>query len=107
MNMKELKNLSSLKKAIAVCTSVMAKFQQEHRAYKFQIAVSAVFHKAVDLAVITQPPVVLTSEMVAVYADAAPPLDDVNRQLLNFIEVYEHNGAGCVFSYFASLQLTL
>ena len=49
----------------------------------------------------------LASEMVAVYADAVPPLDDVNRQLLNFIEVYEHNGSGWVFSNFASLQLTL
>ena len=55
--MKEAKNLSALKKAIAVCNSVMTKFQQEHRTYKFQIAVSVVFHKAVDPAVITQPPV--------------------------------------------------
>ena len=53
-------------------------------AYKFQIAVDVVFHKAVDPAVITQQPVTLTSEMVAVYADV-PPLNDVNRQLLNFI----------------------
>ena len=45
--------------------------------------------------------------MVAVYSDAVPPLEDVNRQLLNFIEVYEHNGSGWVFSNFASLQLTL
>ena len=50
---------------------------------------------------------VLTSEMVAVYADAAPPLNDVNRQLLNFIEVYEHNGSGWIFSKFVSLQLSL
>ena len=57
-------------------------------------------------AVVTQPPVVLTSEMVAVYADA-PPLNDVNRQLLNFLEVYGHNGSGWVLSNFVSLQLTL
>ena len=44
--------------------------------------------------------------MVAVYADA-PPLNDVNRQLLNFIEVYEQNGSGWVFSNFVSLQLSL
>ena len=65
----------------------MMDFQQKHSAYKFQVAVSIVFHKAVDSAVIMQPPVVLTSEMVAVYADA--PRNDVNRQLLNFIEVYQ------------------
>ena len=107
VNMKEAKHLSALTKAIALFTSVMAKFHQEHRAYKFMIAVSVVFHKAVEPAVITQPPVTLTSEMVAVYADAVPPLGDVNRQLLNFIEVYEHNESGWVFSNFASLQLKL
>ena len=52
-------------------------------------------------------PVALTSEMVAIHSDAFPPLEDVNRQLLNCIEVYEHNGSGWVFSNFASLQLTL
>ena len=52
-------------------------------------------------------PVTLTSEMVAVYSGASPPLEDVYCQLLNFIEVYEHNGSGWVFSNFASLQLTL
>ena len=56
---------------------------------------------------VTQPPVTLTTEMIAVYADAAPPLDDVNRQLLNFIEVFELNGTGWVYSHFQDLQLTL
>ena len=45
--------------------------------------------------------------MVAVYADTVPPLNDVNRQLLNFIEVYEQDGSGWVFSNFVSLQLSL
>ena len=80
----------------------MMDFQQKHNAYKFQVAFSIVFHKAVDPAVVTQPPGTLTSEVVAVYGDA-PPLNDVNRQLLNFIEVYEQNGSGRVFSNFVSL----
>ena len=84
--MKEAKRFSRLEKAIAVFKPVMMDFQQKHSAYKFQIAVSIVFHKAVDPAVVTQPPVVLTSEMVALYGDA-PPLNDVNRQPLNSIEV--------------------
>ena len=64
-------------------------------------------HKAVDPSVVTQPPVTQTSEMIAVYAaDAAPPID-VNRQLLNFIEVFELSGSGWVFSNFQSLQLTI
>ena len=45
--------------------------------------------------------------MFAVYTDAAPPLDDVNRQLLNFIEVYKQNGSSWGFSNFFSKQLTL
>ena len=89
VNIKEAKSLSTLEKD----------FQQKHSAYKFQIAVSIVFHKAVNSAVVTQPPVMLTSEMVAVYANA-PPLNGVNQQLLNFIEVYEPNGSGCLFSNF-------
>ena len=105
--MKEVKHSSALKEDIAFFAPVMTKFRQEHRAYKFQIAVNFVFHKAVDPAVDTQSPVTLTSEMVDVYSDASPPLEDVYRQLLNFIEVYEHNGSGWVFSNFASLQLTL
>ena len=105
--MKEVNHLSALKKAIAVFMPVMSTFQQEHCAYKFQIAVTVVFHKAVDPAVVTQPPVTLTSEMIAVYTDAIPPLEDVYRQLLNFIEVYKHNCSDWVFSNFASLQLIL
>ena len=66
VNMKEAKSLSTLEKAIVVFKPVMMDFQQKHNAYIFQIAVSIIFHKTVDPAVVTQPPVVLTSEMVAV-----------------------------------------
>ena len=65
-------------------------------------------HKGVDPSVAAQPPVTLTSEIIAVYEeDTAPPLDDVNRQLLNFIEVFELNATGWVFSNFELLRLTL
>ena len=94
--MKEAKRLSTLKEDIAVFKPAMVNFQQKQIAYKFQIAVDVVFHKAVDPAVVTQPPVTLPSEMVAVHADA-PPLNDVNRQLLNFVEGYEQKGSGWVF----------
>ena len=63
---------------MAVFKPAMTDFQQKHSAYKFQIAVDVVFHKAVDPAVVKQPPVLLTSEMVDVYADDAPPLNDVS-----------------------------
>ena len=73
VNMKEVKSLSMLKKVIAVFKPIMMDFHQTHSAYKFQVAVIIVFYKAVDPAVITQPSVVLTSQMAAVYADTAPP----------------------------------
>ena len=37
----------------------MTAYQQRHRAYRFQVAVDVVFHKAVDSTVVTQPPVTL------------------------------------------------
>ena len=83
----------------------MSTYQRDHSAYKFQMTVDVIFHKAVDPTVITQPAVTLTLEMVAVYE--APPLEDINRQLLNLVEIYKHNGSGWVFSHFDSLQLTL
>ena len=67
MNMKGAKHLLTPKKTIAVFTPVMTKFHQ------VPDGSCVVFHNAVDPAVITQPPVALGSEMVAVYADAAPP----------------------------------
>ena len=107
INMQETQHLDHLSTALHLLQSTMKTFHTKHNAYKFQIAITIVCHKAVDPSVVTQPPVTLTSEMIAVYAaDTAPPLDDVNRQLLNFIEVFELNGSGWVFSNFKSLQLT-
>ena len=107
VNMKEAERLSTLKKAIDVFKPAMVKFHSEHRTYLFQVAFSIVFHKAINPTVVTHPPVVLTSEMFAVYTDAAPPLVDVNRQLLNLIVVFEQDCRGWVFSNFVSLQLIL
>ena len=87
--------------------TTMATYQRRHRAYKFQVAVDVMFHKAVDPAVITQPPVTLRCEMAAVYPNGSPQLVETARQLLELVEVYEHNGSGWVFSNFVSIQLTL
>ena len=102
---KESDNLIALQGAVTSSQPSMLTYQRDHSAYKFQMAVDDFFDKAVDPTVITQPAVTLTSEMVAVFG--APPLEDINRQLLNLVEIYEHNGSGWVFSHFASLQLTL
>ena len=103
MDMQEANHLAALQGAVAYFEPSMSTYHREHRAYKFQMDIDDVFHPAV----ITQPPVTLTSQMVAVYYDEAPPLEGVNRQLLNLVEVYEHNRSGWAFSHFASLQLTL
>ena len=87
--------------------TVMGEYHCMHRAYKFQMAVDVMFHKAVDPALITQATVTLRSELAAVYSDGSPPLEDISRQLLNLIDVYKHNGSGWVFSSFAPLQLAL
>ena len=104
---KQTDNLSALQGAVTSFQPSMSTYQCDHSAYKFQMAVDVLFHKAVNPTVITQPAVTLTSEMVAVYGGDTPPLEDINRQLLNLVEIYEHNGSGWVFSHFASLQLTL
>ena len=83
VNVMEVKRLSTLKKALNVAKPAMRTFQQLHQAYKFKVTVGIIFHKAVDPTVVTQPPVVLTSKMVAVYADAVAPIDDVNPPLLS------------------------
>ena len=41
IDMKEAKHLSVLEKAVAVFKPVMAKYQQDHQVYKFQIAVDS------------------------------------------------------------------
>ena len=108
INMQETQHLDHLPTALYLLIPSMNIFHVKHHACKFQVTITIVCHKAVDRSGATQPPVTLTSEMIAVYAaDTAPPLDDVNRQLLNFIEVFELNGSGWVFSNFQSLQLTL
>ena len=106
INIQETQLIDHLSIALHLLPS-MKTFHIKNHANKFQLP-SRLCHKAVDPNVVTQPPVILTSEMIAVYAaDTAPPLDNVNRPLLNFIEVFELNGSGWVFSNFQSLQLTL
>ena len=107
VDMQEADHLTALQGTVTYFQPSMSTYHRDHCAYKFQMAVDVIFHKAVDPTVVTQPPVTLTSEMVAVYADGTPPLEDINHQLLNLVEIYEHNGSGWVFSHFASLQLTL
>ena len=67
VDMKESDNLAALQTAVTSFQPSMSTYHRDHSAYKFQMAVDVIFHKAVDRTVITQPAVTLTSEMVAVY----------------------------------------
>ena len=49
VNMKEENHLSALKKSIAVFIPAMTTFQREHHAYKFQIAVTVIFHNFIEV----------------------------------------------------------
>ena len=106
IDMQEKQYIDHLSPTLQLLLPTMRTFQTKHHAQQFQVAITIVFHKAMGPCV-TQPPVTQTAEMIVVYADATPPLDDVNRQLLNFIEVFELKGLGWVFSHFQYLQLTL
>ena len=77
VDMKESDNLTALQVAATSFQPSMSTYQRDHSAYKFQMAVDIIFHKAVDPSVINQPAVTLTSEMVAVYGGDTPPLEAV------------------------------
>ena len=59
-------HLDHLSTALHLLPPLMKTFQVKHRAYKFQVAITIVYQKAVDPSVVTQPPVTRTSEMIAV-----------------------------------------
>ena len=106
VDMEEQNQLAALGDAVLSLEPTMVAYQRRHRVYKFQVA-DGMFHKAVDPAVVTQPPVALRGNMAAVYTGDSPQLEETAARLLELIEVYEHNGSGWVFSNFVTLPLTL
>ena len=107
VDMNTANQLATLGDTVLSLEPTMVAYQRRHPAYKFQVALDVMFHKAVDPAVVTQPPVTLRCDMAAVYPDDSPQLVETSACLLELIEVYEHSGSGWVFSSFVSLQLTL
>ena len=107
VNMNAANQLVALEDAVLSLESTMTAYHRRHQAYKFQVAVDVMFHKAVDTTVVTQPPVTLRATMAAVYPVDVPQLVETAAHLLELIEVYEHNGSGWVFSNFVSLELSL
>ena len=80
VDMGEARQLAALETVITAFLPAMDTYKQRH-AYKFQIVLSVVFHKAVDPAVVTQPPVVFRSTMAAIYVADRPNLVETSRHL--------------------------
>ena len=66
VNMDAANQLVALEDAVLALAPTMTAYQQRHRAYKYQIALNVVFHKAVDPTILTDPPITLRTTMVAV-----------------------------------------
>ena len=81
VDMGEARQLAALETVITAFLPAMDTYKQKHHAYKFQIVLSMVFHKAVDPTVVTQPPVVFRSTMAAIYAADRPNLVETSRHL--------------------------
>ena len=62
IDMQETQHLDHLSPALHLLLPSMKTFQIKHHAYKFQVAITIVCHKAVDPSAVTQPPVTLTSD---------------------------------------------
>ena len=88
-NLEEADILTTLYTSIHAMKSTIRQYQHNEKAVKVQMVLQAVFVKAVDPAVTTDPPVVLTSESFEVYADTdiSECLEKIYKQILN-IDVY-------------------
>ena len=59
VDMNAANQLVALEEAVVALEPTTAAYQQRHHAYKYQIAVNVIFHKAVDPTILTDPPVTL------------------------------------------------
>ena len=62
VDMNAANQFVALEDAIAALEPIMAAYQQRHHAYKYQIAVNVIFHKAMDPTILTDPPVTLRTD---------------------------------------------
>ena len=62
VDMNAANQLVALQDAVVALEPTMAADQQRHHAYKYQIAVNVIFHKAVDPTILTEPPVTLRTD---------------------------------------------
>ena len=101
--------ISQLKDAILAMKGPISSYRHQRVALKFTMAIHAVFVKATDSTVITDPAICLVSQPFQIYSDT-----DINnqllnayKQLLNDIDVFERNGSGWVLSHLVALDTSV
>ena len=92
--------------SIFAVKSNLIKYRGLKNALKFNMALHAVFEKAVDPAVKTDPPVCLVPEPFEVYADTNVKTC-LNADTDNYIDIDERNGSGWVLSRLEALDITI
>ena len=108
-DLEEADILITLYTSIHAMKSTIRQYQQKQKTLKVQMVLQAVFVKAVDPTVTTDPPVELTSELFEVYADTdiSECLEKIYKQILNYIDVYERNGSGWILNSLQPLETVL
>ena len=99
----------TLQNSITLYLSRITNFLRTNRALKYNMALHVVLEKSTDPDILTDPPVVLVSEQLEVYAntDINTTLETTFRQLKNRVELYQHTGSGWVLSRMIYLDLSL
>ena len=90
INMQETQHLNHLSTVLHLLLPPMKNFRTKHHAYKLQVTITIACGGSECCHTTTSYPN-FRNDCCVYAADAVPPLDDVNRQLLNFIEVFELN----------------
>ena len=87
----------------------ISEYHVRRQALKFTMAIHAVFVKANDSSIETNPAVVLNTQPFQVYAvtDIPACLVSVYEQLISGIELFQRNGFGWVLAHVNQLDLTL
>ena len=95
--------------SIFTVESNLLKYRGTKNALKFIMTLHAMFEKTADSTILTDPPVCSVSEPIEVYpdTDVKECLDNVYKQLLNYIDVYERNGFGWVLTELKELDNTV
>ena len=96
LNRSSIDVISTLKDAILSMEDTLNQFRYERIALKFTMALHAVFVKANDPFITTDPSICLVSQPFEVYMDTRieDQLMNAYKQLLNEIAVFEGNGSG-------------